>query len=92
MEGVKQLREEQAKAGSQIDPRFCFIRPPSFEALEDRLRGRGTDDEASIQTRLAQARAELGYAETGVHDKIIVNQNLDEAFQELQSFVFDEQS
>lgn len=85
MEGVKQLR----KAGSAIHPRFVFIKPPSFDVLEARLRARGTDDEASIQRRLARARAELAYAETGVHDMAIVNDNLDKAFRELNRFLFD---
>lgn len=88
MEGVKQLKEEQLKADSQINPRFVFIKPPSFAVLEARLRGRGTEDEGSVQRRLAQARAELDYAETGVHDKIIVNHDLQEAYQELESFIF----
>lgn len=88
MEGVKQLKEEQAKADSQINPRFVFIKPPSFEALEGRLRGRGTEEEGSIQRRLAQASAELAYAETGVHDKIVVNDDLDKAFFELEDFIF----
>ena len=88
MEGVKQLKKEQSKVDSQIDPRFVFIKAPSFVVLEARLRGRGTEDEDSIQRRLAQARAELDYAETGAHDKIIINSDLDKAFQELESFVF----
>ena len=60
MEGVRQLKQEQSKANSQINPRFVFIEPPSLEELEDRLRGRGTEEEGSIQRRLAQARAEIG--------------------------------
>jgi guanylate kinase len=88
IEGVKQLKKEQLKADSQINPRFVFIKPPSFMVLEARLRGRGTEDEGSIQRRLAQARAELAYAETGVHHKIIVNLDLEDAFQELEDFVF----
>lgn len=88
MEGVKQLKEAQLKVDSQIQPRFVFIKPPNFTVLEARLRGRGTEDESSIQRRLARARAELEYAETGVHDKIIVNHELESAFQELQDFVF----
>ncbi|KAK4148408.1 hypothetical protein C8A00DRAFT_39029 [Chaetomidium leptoderma] len=87
MEGVKQLKEEQSKADSQINPRFVFIRPPNFEALEARLRRRGTEDEGSIQRRLAQATTELAYAETGVHDKIIINDDLDKAFQDLEDFI-----
>ncbi|MBN2507513.1 MAG: guanylate kinase [Verrucomicrobia bacterium] len=36
-----------------------FLTPPSFAALEQRLRGRGTDPERAIQRRLRTARAEL---------------------------------
>ncbi|RAH62177.1 hypothetical protein BO85DRAFT_445599 [Aspergillus piperis CBS 112811] len=35
MNGVKQM-----KASSSIDARYLFIKPPNFEALEARLRGR----------------------------------------------------
>ena len=93
MEGVKQLKAEQqpkADSDSQINPRFVFVRPPSLEALEARLRGRGTEDEGSIQRRLARAAAELAYAETtDVHDKIIVNDDLGRAFRELEVFIFE---
>ncbi|KAK2596242.1 hypothetical protein QQS21_006334 [Conoideocrella luteorostrata] len=89
MEGVKQLKQELSKKNSQINPRFVFIKPPSLETLEVRLRGRGTEDEGSIQRRLAQARAEIAYAESGVHDRIIVNQDVEEAFKQLEDFIFD---
>ncbi len=89
LEGVKQLREQQSKSGAQVNPRFVFIRPPSSEVLEARLRGRGTEDEASVQRRLLHARAELEFAEAGGHDKIITNDDLERAFQELEEFVFD---
>jgi len=57
--------------------------------LESRLRGRGTEKEESIQKRLAQAKAELEYSKTpGVHDIIIVNDDLDQAYKELEEFVF----
>ncbi|KAI0402339.1 guanylate kinase [Xylaria palmicola] len=83
MEGVKQIKK------SGIDTRFVFIKPPTFEALEQRLRGRGTEDEASITKRLDQALKELEYADTpGVHDIIIVNDNLDAAYKELEDFVY----
>ncbi|KAF2221377.1 P-loop containing nucleoside triphosphate hydrolase protein [Elsinoe ampelina] len=84
MEGVKRI-----KASSGIDARYVFIKPPSFEALEARLRGRGTEKEEDIQKRLAQAAVELEYANThGVHDKIIVNDDLDKSFAELEDFIF----
>jgi guanylate kinase len=47
LEGVKQLKEEQSKTDSQINPRFVFIQPPSLAVLEARLRGRGTEDRAA---------------------------------------------
>lgn len=65
------------------------MKPPSFEALEKRLRGRGTEDEASITKRLNRARDELEYADTpGVHDIIIVNDDLDSAYKELEDYVY----
>lgn len=60
-----------------------------FQVLEKRLRGRGTEKEESIQKRLAQAKLELEYSKTeGVHDKIIVNDDLDVAYKELEDFIF----
>ncbi|KAL7624179.1 guanylate kinase [Parahypoxylon ruwenzoriense] len=83
MEGVKQIKK------SGIEARFVFIKPPSFEELERRLRGRGTEDEASIVKRLDQAKLELEYANTpGVHDFIIVNDDVDKAYKELEDFVY----
>ncbi|KAK0721677.1 guanylate kinase [Lasiosphaeria miniovina] len=83
MEGVKQIKAIGFPA------RFVFIAPPSEEELERRLRGRGTDSEASILKRLAQAKVELEYSTTpGVHDKIIVNEDVETAYRELEEFVF----
>ncbi|KAI0428120.1 guanylate kinase [Xylaria sp. FL1042] len=83
MEGVKQIRK------SNIDARFVFIKPPTFEDLERRLRGRGTEDESSITKRLDQAKKELEYADTpGVHDIIIVNDDLDATYKELEEYVY----
>jgi guanylate kinase len=57
--------------------------------LESRLRGRGTEKEESVQKRLAQARNELEYSKTeGVHDLIIVNDDLETAYKELEEFIF----
>ena len=74
---------------SNIEARYVFIAPPSMDVLEQRLRGRGTEKEEAVQKRLAQARNELEYSETpGVHDLIIVNDNLENAYTELEEFVF----
>lgn len=83
MEGVKQIKQ------ANIDARYIFISPPSLEILESRLRGRGTEQEASIQKRLAQAKNELEYSQTpGVHDVILVNDDLDKAYTEFEKFVY----
>lgn len=69
--------------------RYVFIAPPSIEQLEKRLRGRGTETEASVQKRLAQATNELEYSQTpGVHDLIIVNDDLETAYKELDAFIY----
>ncbi|KAM7195625.1 P-loop containing nucleoside triphosphate hydrolase protein [Rhypophila sp. PSN 637] len=83
MEGVKQIQASDLKA------RYVFIAPPSEEELERRLRGRGTDKEEDIIKRLTQAKKELEYSKTpGVHDKIIVNKDLETAYKELEDFVY----
>ncbi|EXJ85299.1 guanylate kinase [Capronia epimyces CBS 606.96] len=82
MEGVKQVRK------SPLKPRICFIQPPSIEILEQRLRGRGDTSEDAIQKRLAQAKKEIEYCQTeGKNDKVIINDDLDIAFKELDEWV-----
>lgn len=74
---------------ANLNARFVFLAPPSLDVLEARLRGRGTEDEAALRKRLDQARREMEYADTpGVHDLIIVNDDLDTAYRELSAFVF----
>lgn len=87
MEGVKQLKKTESQT-PEIDARFVFIRPQSLETLERQLRGRGTEDEAGIQRRLARARDEMEYADTGAHDRIVVNNDLEAAVRQLEEFVF----
>lgn len=84
MQGVKQM-----KANHSIDARYIFIKPPNFEALEARLRARGTENNEDIQRRLTQAQVELDFADSqGSYDKIIVNDSLEAAYMELEDFVF----
>ncbi len=54
-----------------------FIMPPSVEELRKRLNGRGTDVPEVIESRIAKAEFELGYA--GKFDVTIVNDNLEKA-------------
>lgn len=82
-QGVKQIKS------SGIDARYIFIAPPTEETLEQRLRSRGTETEESIQKRLRQAKNELEFSKTpGAHDVIIVNDDLETAYKELEDFVY----
>ncbi|KAK5465142.1 guanylate kinase [Exophiala xenobiotica] len=82
MEGVKQVKK------SDLNPRICFIQPPSMEILEQRLRSRGDTAEDAIQKRLAQAKNEIDYCkQEGKNDKVIINDDLDQAFKELDEWV-----
>ncbi|CAR28094.1 hypothetical protein ZYGR_0N05840 [Zygosaccharomyces rouxii] len=81
MQGVKAVKS------SDLNARFLFIAPPSVEDLESRLRGRGTETEESISKRLAAAKGEMDFASTGVHDKIIVNDDLNRAYDEMKQFI-----
>ena len=84
LQGVKQVKR------ADLGARFLFLSPPSLEILEERLRGRGTDDEESVKKRLKQADKEMAFAkEKGVHDKIVVNDDLDKAYQEVEEWVVD---
>jgi guanylate kinase len=72
---------------TSLNARFLFIQPPSIEEWARRLQSRNTDSEVSVLKRLATAEKELENAKTGVHDKIIINDNLDTAYAELEEFI-----
>lgn len=54
-----------------------FILPPSRQALQHRLRGRGSEDESAIAKRLADARQEISHYNE--YDYLIVNDDMQEA-------------
>ncbi len=62
-----------------------FIMPPSFEELENRLRGRGTESESSLRTRLSSAMNELGKYER--FDYIVFNDDLEEAVEKVIAII-----
>jgi len=76
LEGARQVRRSFPE-GFQI-----FIKPPSFEELERRIRGRGTDSEEAIRRRLERARVEL--EAEGEFDAVLVNGDLDAGVAELE--------
>jgi guanylate kinase len=62
-----------------------MILPPSMAVLEKRLRGRATDDEATIRRRLNNARGEIDCWPTFGH--LIVNDDLDLALADLEAIL-----
>jgi guanylate kinase len=62
-----------------------FIQPPSVDALRERLIGRATDSMEKIEERVAKAEYELTFAER--FDQVVVNDRLEEAFQEAEQIV-----
>ena len=71
----------------RLFPEACniFIIPPSFEILEKRLRGRGTDDDESIIKRLDIAKDELARAIE--FDYIVENDVLEEAVEDIITII-----
>jgi guanylate kinase len=79
VQGARQVRETLPDA-VQI-----FIRPPSDDALRERLIGRGTDDAEQVERRLKVAEEELAAA--GEFEHTVVNDRLHEAVDELERIV-----
>ena len=75
-QGAQQIRKLIPSA------QWIFIFPPSIQALEERLRKRGQDDEATIARRLAAAHVELLHAHEA--DYIVVNDSFDQALVDLK--------
>ena len=64
-----------------------FIEPPTMEELENRLKNRGTENDASLKKRLAKAEYELSFARQ--FDRIVLNDDLKTAQQEMIDLVRD---
>jgi guanylate kinase len=67
-----------------------FVMPPSFEVLDQRLRGRSKDSEEAIQRRLQVARVEV--AAFGEYDFIVVNDEVAAAVDRLRGIVVAERA
>jgi guanylate kinase len=75
VEGARQVKQRLPEA-TQV-----FIAPPSDEALRERLEGRQTDAPEVIERRLARAKEELAARQE--FKRVIVNDDLDRAVEEL---------
>jgi guanylate kinase len=77
-QGGRQIRQKWPN-----DSVLCFILPPSMEELERRLRQRATDSAETIARRLAMAHKELFHYSD--YDYLVVNDELEKAYDELRS-------
>ncbi len=71
VKGAQKIRELYPEALS------IFLLPPSMQILEDRIRGRGTEDEQDIKRRLEIAKNEI--LRSADYDFVVINDNIDEA-------------
>ena len=76
-QGAQQVREKMPNALS------IFILPPSRTELERRLTGRGTDSAEIIAGRMAQAESEMSHF--GEFDYLVINDQFDDALNQLQA-------
>ena len=67
---------------------LLFVTPPSAEILKERLTGRGTETEEVIQSRLSRAVEEADGCE--VYDYLVVNDELDEAVENVHEIICSE--
>ncbi|MBH8566132.1 guanylate kinase [Nostoc sp. CENA67] len=80
LEGARQIRASFPGALS------IFILPPSFEELEQRIRGRGQDSEEAIVRRLRRAQEEVKAADE--FDIKIVNDDFETALKAIEAALF----
>jgi guanylate kinase len=84
VQGARQVRSHGATAIG------IFVLPPSFDALERRLRGRSKDSEEAIRKRLATARREV--RAVAEYEYVIVNDELDACVDRLRAIVLAERA
>ena len=84
---VQGARQVKARG---VDHTAIFVMPPSFEVLEQRLRGRSSDSEEQMQRRLDTARSEASsYVD---YDYVVVNDYLEPTVVRLQEIIAAERS
>ena len=77
--GARQVR------ANRPDAQFIFLAPPSWEELERRLVGRGTEGPEERERRLATARVEMDAASE--FDHVVINDDIARAVRELAGLI-----
>jgi len=92
-EGKVPIFDVDVKGGMRLKNIFCdnalslFIKPPSIEDLEKRLRNRNTEDEEILKKRLKRANYELSMEPH--FDYVIINDDLNRAIEEAYKIIKD---
>lgn len=92
-QGLDVILEIETQGALKVKERFpdtllLFVMPPDGETLKNRLTGRGTEDETTIQKRMSQA-----YEESLVIDKydyLIMNDEIEKCTQRVHSIIQNE--
>lgn len=92
-EGKDLLLEVDVQGAIQLKKKFpegiyIFIAPPSWEKLENRLRGRKTENEEDLKKRLKDAQNEMKMIDQ--YNYLVVNNKITEALEELKSIIISE--
>ena len=82
-QGAQQLAQ---RAGSDVVS--VFLLPPSIVELEHRLRSRGTDSEAVIESRMARAKDEIGHWQS--YDYVLINSEIEPCFEAVRTILLAE--
>jgi len=85
VQGAAIIRDSETLSAVQI-----FIAPPGLKALEERLRGRNTEDEKTVLLRLKNAEMEMKAAQA--YDYLVVNDQLEEAVETLMAIIVAERA
>ena len=79
IQGAEQIHRKRPEAVR------IYIAPPSWEELERRLTGRGTEDGEKIRSRLARGREEFAAAKD--FDYLVINDTVDHAVAEIRAIM-----
>jgi len=84
VQGARQVRAKP------IPTVGIFVLPPSFDVLEQRLRGRSKDSEEAMQRRLATAREEI--SAVAEYDYVVVNDDVEPCVERMKAIVIAERA
>lgn len=79
-QGTQQLYQR-----AQGDVVRVFLLPPSIEALEQRLRSRGTDSDEVIRGRMDRARSEISHWDA--YDYVVINDDIELCFAKVRQIL-----